>query len=93
MKINPFFPPPPSLSVSQHHSSYQAPLTPQLNSEGGPASSCPSEESMPPSQVPTQPSSQGGSQEPGGYMLTPNAPILYGTSYGGPFEKPPPYAH
>ncbi|XP_062303176.1 transmembrane protein 255B [Osmerus eperlanus] len=76
----------------QHHSSYQAPLTPQLNPEGGPASSCPSEESMPPSLDPSQPSSQGGSQEPGGYMLTPNAPILYGTSYG-PFEKPPPYAH
>ncbi|KAM3877081.1 transmembrane protein 255B-like [Diretmus argenteus] len=78
----------------QHYSNYQAPSTPQPVPEGGPAStSCPSEEgqSQPPSQPPTQPPSQGGSQEPGGYMLTPNAPILYGSSYG-PFEKPPPYA-
>uniref|UniRef100_A0A667Z3J4 Transmembrane protein 255B n=1 Tax=Myripristis murdjan TaxID=586833 RepID=A0A667Z3J4_9TELE len=48
-------------------------------------------QSQPPSQAPTQPPSQGGSQEQGGYMLTPNAPVLYGSSYG-PFEKPPPYA-
>ncbi|KAM4629926.1 transmembrane protein 255B [Polymixia lowei] len=76
----------------QHHSSYQAPSTPQLGPEGGPTStSCLSEESQPPSQAPTQPSTQGGSQEPGAYMLTPNAPALYGSSYG-PFEKPPPYA-
>uniref|UniRef100_A0A3Q2QIX9 Transmembrane protein 255B n=1 Tax=Fundulus heteroclitus TaxID=8078 RepID=A0A3Q2QIX9_FUNHE len=32
---------------------------------------------------------QGATQDPGGYMLTPNAPALYGSSYG-PFEKPPP---
>uniref|UniRef100_A0A3Q3KUP9 Transmembrane protein 255B n=1 Tax=Mastacembelus armatus TaxID=205130 RepID=A0A3Q3KUP9_9TELE len=58
----------------------------------GPAStSCPSDENHPPSQTPTQPQAQGGTQEPGGYMLTPNAPVLYGSAYS-PFEKPPPYA-
>ncbi|XP_029936955.1 transmembrane protein 255B isoform X1 [Myripristis murdjan] len=78
----------------QPNGNYQAPTTPQPVPEGGPTStSCPSEESQsqPPSQAPTQPPSQGGSQEQGGYMLTPNAPVLYGSSYG-PFEKPPPYA-
>uniref|UniRef100_A0A8C9YHM9 Transmembrane protein 255B n=1 Tax=Sander lucioperca TaxID=283035 RepID=A0A8C9YHM9_SANLU len=44
-----------------------------------------------PSQAPTQPQPQGTTQEPGGYMLTPNAPVLYGSAYS-PFEKPPPYA-
>ena len=44
-----------------------------------------------PSQAPTQPQPQGATQEPGGFMLTPNAPVLYGSSYS-PFEKPPPYA-
>ncbi|XP_034048589.1 transmembrane protein 255B [Thalassophryne amazonica] len=78
----------------QHNSNYQTPATPQLVPEGGPAStSCPSEESQSqlPCQAPNQPQSQGSSQEPGGYMLTPNAPVLYGPSYSA-FEKPPPYA-
>ncbi|KAK5616291.1 hypothetical protein CRENBAI_014633 [Crenichthys baileyi] len=76
----------------QHTSSYQAPATPQMIPEGG-SGVCPSEESQnqQPSQVPTQPQPQGATQDPGGYMLTPNAPILYGSSYS-PFEKPPPYA-
>ncbi|XP_053280961.1 transmembrane protein 255B [Pleuronectes platessa] len=74
----------------QHNSNYQAPATPQMNPDGGLSStSCPSEENQPPSQASTQP--QGASQEPGGYMLTPNAPVLYGSSFGS-FEKPPPYA-
>uniref|UniRef100_A0A3Q3FAG0 Uncharacterized protein n=1 Tax=Labrus bergylta TaxID=56723 RepID=A0A3Q3FAG0_9LABR len=46
---------------------------------------------MQPSQAPSQPQPQGAIQEPGGYMLTPNAPVLYGSAYS-PFEKPPPYA-
>ncbi|XP_026176098.1 transmembrane protein 255B [Mastacembelus armatus] len=76
----------------QHNNNYQAPATPQLIPDGGPAStSCPSDENHPPSQTPTQPQAQGGTQEPGGYMLTPNAPVLYGSAYS-PFEKPPPYA-
>ncbi|KAJ4947270.1 hypothetical protein JOQ06_009306 [Pogonophryne albipinna] len=78
----------------QHNSSYQPPATPQMVPEGGNASTpCPSEEnqSQPPSQTPNQPQPQGGTQEPGGYMLTPNAPVLYGSAYN-PFEKPPPYA-
>ncbi|XP_030269412.1 transmembrane protein 255B isoform X3 [Sparus aurata] len=79
----------------QHNGSYQPPATPQLIPEGGPASStCLSEENQnqqPSQQAPTQPQPQGGTQEPGGYMLTPNAPVLYGSSYS-PFEKPPPYA-
>ncbi|XP_036950197.1 transmembrane protein 255B isoform X5 [Acanthopagrus latus] len=79
----------------QHNGSYQPPTTPQLIPEGGPASStCLSEENQnqqPSQQAPTQPQPQGGTQEPGGYMLTPNAPVLYGSSYS-PFEKPPPYA-
>ncbi|KAM9860425.1 transmembrane protein 255B [Aulostomus maculatus] len=78
----------------QHNSSFQTPATPQLIPEGGPSStSCPSEEnqSQQPSQASSQLQPQGGTQEPGGYMLTPNAPVLYNTSYG-PFEKPPPYA-
>ncbi|MEQ2270989.1 hypothetical protein XENORESO_019178, partial [Xenotaenia resolanae] len=76
----------------QHTSSYQAPATPQMIPEGG-SGVCPSEESQnqQPTQVPTQPQPQGATQDPGGYMLTPNAPILYGSSYS-PFEKPPPYA-
>ncbi|XP_034426477.1 transmembrane protein 255B isoform X2 [Hippoglossus hippoglossus] len=74
----------------QHNSNYQAPATPQMNPDGGLSStSCPSEENQPPSQASTQP--QGATQEPGGYMLTPNAPVLYGSSFGS-FEKPPPYA-
>uniref|UniRef100_A0A3P8R3N9 Transmembrane protein 255B n=1 Tax=Astatotilapia calliptera TaxID=8154 RepID=A0A3P8R3N9_ASTCA len=56
-------------------------------------SSCPSEEnqSQLPSQVLPQPQPQGATQDPGGYMLTPNAPVLYASSYSA-FEKPPPYA-
>ncbi|XP_042259926.1 transmembrane protein 255B [Thunnus maccoyii] len=79
----------------QHNSNYQTPATPQLIPDGGPASttSCPSEENQnqQPSQASNQLQPQGGTQEPGGYMLTPNAPVLYGSSYS-PFEKPPPYA-
>ncbi|XP_028440485.1 transmembrane protein 255B isoform X1 [Perca flavescens] len=77
----------------QHNSSYQQPATPQMIPEGGHASnSCLSEENQQqPSQAPTQPQPQGTTQEPGGYMLTPNAPVLYGSAYS-PFEKPPPYA-
>ncbi|XP_015235858.1 transmembrane protein 255B isoform X2 [Cyprinodon tularosa] len=76
----------------QHASSYQTPATPQMIPEGG-SGVCPSEESQsqPPTQAPTQPQPQGANQDPGGYMLTPNAPALYGSSYS-PFEKPPPYA-
>ncbi|XP_061743458.1 transmembrane protein 255B [Nerophis ophidion] len=77
----------------QPNGSFQGPATPQMISEAGlPATSCPSEEthSQPPSQgVPQQ---QGGAQDPGGFMLTPNAPVLYGSSQS-PFEKPPPYAY
>ncbi|KAM6979582.1 transmembrane protein 255B, partial [Aplochiton taeniatus] len=79
----------------QHPGSYQPPGTPQPGPEGGPSSTCLSEEcqSQPLSHAPTQPSSQGGgSQEAGGYMLTPNAPTLYGPLYSQAFEKPPPYA-
>lgn len=78
----------------QHNSSYQPPATPQLIPEEGPGSNpCLSEENQnqQPSQAPTQPPPQGAPQEPGGYMLTPNAPVLFGSSYS-PFEKPPPYA-
>ncbi|XP_072237371.1 transmembrane protein 255B-like [Leuresthes tenuis] len=76
----------------QHTGNYQAPATPQMIPEGG-STSCPSEEnqSQQPSQNPSQTQPQGTTQEPGGYMLTPNAPVLYGSSYS-PFEKPPPYA-
>ncbi|KAL7405963.1 hypothetical protein ABVT39_010950 [Epinephelus coioides] len=78
----------------QHNSSYQPPATPQMILEGGHASSsCLSEENQnqQPPQAPTQPLPQGATQEPGGYMLSPNAPVLYGAAYS-PFEKPPPYA-
>ncbi|KAM9765065.1 transmembrane protein 255B isoform 1-T1 [Menidia menidia] len=76
----------------QHTSTYQGPATPQMIPEGG-SSSGPTEEtqSHQPSEIPPQPQSQGTTQDPGGYMLTPNAPVLYGSSYS-PFEKPPPYA-
>lgn len=83
-----------SVHVSQHSSSYQPSVTPQPVPEAGPASNaCPSEENQnqQPSQAATQPQPHGASQEAGGYMLTPNAPALYGPSYS-PFEKPPPYA-
>ncbi|XP_039988294.1 transmembrane protein 255B [Xiphias gladius] len=76
----------------QHNSNYQAPTTPQQNPEGGLASTtCPSEDNQQPSLAPNQPQPQGATQEPGGFMLTPNAPVLYGSSYSS-FEKPPPYA-
>ncbi|XP_014863450.1 PREDICTED: transmembrane protein 255B isoform X2 [Poecilia mexicana] len=76
----------------QHTSSFQAPATPQMIPDGGSGAN-PSEESQnqQPVQMPTQPPSQGATQDPGGYMLTPNAPVLYGSTYS-PFEKPPPYA-
>lgn len=90
------FPSSPFLSspLLQHNSSFQPPATPQLIPEGGPASnSSPSEENQAqqPSQATTQPPAQGVTQEGGGYMLSPSAPALYGSSYS-PFEKPPPYA-
>ncbi|XP_060892070.1 transmembrane protein 255B isoform X1 [Labrus mixtus] len=78
----------------QHNGSFQQPSTPQMISNGGLASNSGlSEEnqSQQPSQAPSQPQPQGAIQEPGGYMLTPNAPVLYGSAYS-PFEKPPPYA-
>ncbi|PWA18931.1 hypothetical protein CCH79_00004995, partial [Gambusia affinis] len=73
----------------QHTSSFQAPATPQMISDGGSGAN-PSEESQSqqPAQMPTQPPPQGATQDPGGYMLTPNAPVLYGSTYN-PFEKPP----
>ncbi|XP_054473416.1 transmembrane protein 255B [Anoplopoma fimbria] len=81
----------PNYPISmQHNSNYQPPATPQMVPEGGTASnSCLSEENQ--SQQPSQTQPQGATQEPGGYMLTPNAPALYGSAYS-PFEKPPPYA-
>ncbi|KAF7668264.1 hypothetical protein LDENG_00025520 [Lucifuga dentata] len=84
-----FYPPGPVLPTYPNY-----PIPVQLLPDGGAIStSCPSEDSQSqqPSQAPTQPPSQGDSQDPGGCMLTPNAPALYGASYG-PFEKPPPYA-
>ncbi|KAK9542911.1 hypothetical protein VZT92_000733 [Zoarces viviparus] len=76
----------------QHNSNYQPPATPQMIPEGGTASnSCLSEENQSQQPSQTQPQPQGATQEPGGYMLTPNAPVLYGSAYS-PFEKPPPYA-
>ncbi|XP_068431932.1 transmembrane protein 255B-like [Clinocottus analis] len=75
----------------QHNSNYQPPATPQMNAEGGTSSNaCLSEENQSQQPSQTQPQPQGA-QEPGGYMLTPNAPVLYGSAYS-PFEKPPPYA-
>ncbi|XP_069029842.1 transmembrane protein 255B-like [Embiotoca jacksoni] len=78
----------------QRNGNYQATAAPHGIPEGGLTSSaCPSEENQgqQPPQLPTQPQPQGATQDPGGYMLTPNAPDLYGSSYS-PFEKPPPYA-
>lgn len=51
------------------------------------STTCPSEEN----QHAPQPQPQEGTQETGGFTLTPNAPVFYGPSFGG-FEKPPPYA-
>ncbi|CAJ1049561.1 transmembrane protein 255B isoform X1 [Xyrichtys novacula] len=78
----------------QHNGSYQQPTTPQMISNGGQASNSglsDENQSHQPSNASTQPQPQGATQEPGGYMLTPNAPVLYGSSFS-PFEKPPPYA-
>ncbi|KAK2853888.1 hypothetical protein Q5P01_006549 [Channa striata] len=76
----------------QHNGSFQPSPTPHLIPEGGPASAtCASEETHQPPQALTQPQPPGDPQEQGGYMLTPNAPVLYGSAYS-PFEKPPPYA-
>ncbi|KAK2920064.1 transmembrane protein 255B [Channa argus] len=76
----------------QHNSNFQASATPHLIPEGGPASTpCASEENQHPPQDINQPQPPGDPQEQGGYMLTPNAPVLYGSAYS-PFEKPPPYA-
>uniref|UniRef100_A0A096MCY9 Transmembrane protein 255B n=1 Tax=Poecilia formosa TaxID=48698 RepID=A0A096MCY9_POEFO len=44
-----------------------------------------------PQMIPDGGSGANPSEDPGGYMLTPNAPVLYGSTYS-PFEKPPPYA-
>ncbi|XP_064818865.1 transmembrane protein 255B-like [Oncorhynchus masou masou] len=92
----PAYPNYPALPM-QHHSSYQAPSTPQPGLEMTLTPSSPSEESQsqPSAQAPSQPTFQTGSQDPGqGYMLTPNAPALYPGPVYGPsgFEKPPPYA-
>ncbi|XP_054588392.2 transmembrane protein 255B isoform X1 [Nothobranchius furzeri] len=82
----------PNYPIPMQHTNYQSPSTPQMMSEGG-LSSCSSEDNQnqQPPQVPTQPQPQGTTQDPGGYMLTPNAPVLYSSSFS-PFEKPPPYA-
>uniref|UniRef100_A0A3Q1IID7 Transmembrane protein 255B n=1 Tax=Anabas testudineus TaxID=64144 RepID=A0A3Q1IID7_ANATE len=78
----------PSGQTLPAYPNYPIPLIP----EGCPASTtCQSEENQPPSQAPIQPQAPGATQEQGGYMLTPNAPVLYGSAYN-PFEKPPPYA-
>ncbi|XP_068178032.1 transmembrane protein 255B-like [Antennarius striatus] len=86
----------PNYPISiQHNSSYQPSATPQMIPEGGTTSNStllPEENQNPqPPQVLTQPPPQGPTQEPGGYMMTPNAPVLFGSTYS-PFEKPPPYA-
>ncbi|XP_035390998.1 transmembrane protein 255B [Electrophorus electricus] len=76
----------------QHLSSYAGPTAPQSSHEAAGSSPPPDEGQLPVqgSANPTLPS-QPASQEPGGYMLTPNAPTLYGQALGT-FEKPPPYA-
>lgn len=82
------------LHVSQHNGSYQPSATSQPVPEAGAASNpCLPEENQnqQPPQAATQPQPQGATQDAVGYMLTPNAPALYGPSYS-PFEKPPPYA-
>lgn len=82
------------LHVSQHSSSYQPSAASQPAPEAGAASNpCLPEENQnqQPPQAAPQPQPQGAAQDAGGYMLTPNAPALYGPSYS-PFEKPPPYA-
>ncbi|XP_029702613.1 transmembrane protein 255B [Takifugu rubripes] len=78
----------------QHNGSYQPSATSQPVPEAGAASNpCLPEENQnqQPPQAATQPQPQGAAQDAGGYMLTPNAPALYGPSYSA-FEKPPPYA-
>ncbi|XP_055062271.1 transmembrane protein 255B [Misgurnus anguillicaudatus] len=73
----------------QHMNNYPALTSGQPNPETSASSSDepqPSVQSGNPS-VPNQ----STSQDPGGYMLTPNAPSLYPNSLGA-FEKPPPYA-
>ncbi|KAG8001325.1 hypothetical protein GBF38_006943, partial [Nibea albiflora] len=77
----------------QHNSSYQPHAPTQMIPEGGSGPNCGSEENQnqQPSQATNQPQPQGATQEQGEYMLTPNAPVLYGAAYS-PFEKPPPYA-
>lgn len=82
---------PVSSLLPQHNSSYQPHATTQIIPEGGPGPNCGPEENQQPSQAPNQPQPQGATQESGEYMLTPNAPVLYGAAYS-PFEKPPPYA-
>lgn len=80
--------------LSQHNGSYQPSATSQPVPEAGAASNpCLPEENQnqQPPQAATQPGPPGAAQDAGGYMLTPNAPALYGPSYS-PFEKPPPYA-
>ncbi|XP_067298988.1 transmembrane protein 255B [Pseudorasbora parva] len=63
---------------------------PSPGPSGPEASASPSDESQSVSQSGTN-GPQTSSQDPSGYMLTPNAPSLYAHSLG-PFEKPPPYA-
>lgn len=87
-----------SLHISQHNSSYQPSAAPQPVPEAGPgpgpaSNACSPEENQnqQPPQASAQPQPHGAGLDAGGYTLTPNAPALYGPSYG-PFEKPPPYA-
>ncbi|XP_030634847.1 transmembrane protein 255B [Chanos chanos] len=74
----------------QHLNSYPPATQAQASSE---VAVSPSDESQAPSQPPANPQvpTQSTSQDSSGYMLTPNAPSLYGPSFS-PFEKPPPYA-
>ncbi|XP_017557283.1 transmembrane protein 255B [Pygocentrus nattereri] len=74
----------------QHLNGYPGPSPSQPSPE---VAVSPSDESQPQAQSSTNPSvpSQSTSQDSSGYMLTPNAPSLYGHSLGS-FEKPPPYA-
>ncbi|XP_029979107.1 transmembrane protein 255B [Sphaeramia orbicularis] len=78
----------------QHDPSFQAPALPPLIPDGGSVSNPqPSEETANQQATSTQPQPQGGTQDPVGYVLTPNAPILYPpSSMANVFEKPPPYA-
>ncbi|XP_076838729.1 transmembrane protein 255B [Brachyhypopomus gauderio] len=79
----------------QHLGNYGGPAPPQPGPDVTASSALQllPEEGHLPAQHPANPAlpPQPVGQEPAGYMLTPNAPALYGQALG-PFEKPPPYA-